>query len=96
MGGRRGLVIDEVAALRGSQSVQSWVRPEADPPRAFVGASTPELLPTSPASLHARCSLGMMHTFQFIGSVGGAGAPKSFCEGGHAALRVVNAGGEAS
>ena len=41
------------------------------------GASTPGLLPTPPASLHARCSVSMMNTFHFIGLVGGAGAPES-------------------
>jgi len=31
------------------------------------GASSPELLPTLSASLHARRSAGMMNTFHFIG-----------------------------
>jgi hypothetical protein len=31
------------------------------------GASTPELLPSLSASLHARRSVGMMNTFHFIG-----------------------------
>jgi hypothetical protein len=39
------------------------------------GASTPGLLPSLSASLHAGYSVGMMNTFQFIGLVGGAGAP---------------------
>jgi hypothetical protein len=39
------------------------------------GALTPELLPPLSASLHAGRSVGMMNTFQFIGLVGGAGAP---------------------
>jgi len=39
------------------------------------GASAPELLPGLSASLHAGYSVGMINTFQFIGLVGGAGAP---------------------
>ena len=39
------------------------------------GASTPRLLRSLSASLHAGRSVGMMNTFQFIGFVGGAGAP---------------------
>jgi len=39
------------------------------------GASAPGLLPSLSASLHAGYSVGMMNTFQFIGLVGGAGAP---------------------
>jgi hypothetical protein len=41
------------------------------------GASTPRLLPSLSASLHAGYSVGMINTFQFIGLVGGAGAPNS-------------------
>jgi hypothetical protein len=41
------------------------------------GASTPGLLPTPPALLHAGCSVRMMNTFHFIGLVGGAGAPNT-------------------
>jgi hypothetical protein len=41
------------------------------------GASTPGSLPSLSASLHAGCSVGMMNTFQFIGLVGGAGAPEA-------------------
>jgi len=40
------------------------------------GASTTQLLPSLSASLHAGYSVGMMNTFQFIGFVGGAGAPE--------------------
>ena len=34
---------------------------------SFHGASTPILLPSLSASLHAGCSVGMINTFQFIG-----------------------------
>jgi hypothetical protein len=40
------------------------------------GDSAPGLLPPLSASLHAGYSVGMMNTFQFIGLVGGAGAPE--------------------
>ena len=44
---------------------------------SFHGASTRRLLDALSASLHAGYSVGMMNTFQFIGLVGGAGAPKT-------------------
>ncbi len=43
---------------------------------SFHGASTRRLLDALSASLHAGYSVGMMNTFQFIGLVGGAGAPE--------------------
>jgi len=49
--------------------------PERDLCMAMIASRTRRTAPVSD-SLHAGYSVGMMNTFQFIGLVGGAGAPK--------------------
>jgi hypothetical protein len=58
----------------------------------FHGASTQRLLTALSLSLHARRSVGMMNTFQFISCVGGAGAPEetNVTLGGHANSHAIN------